>query len=193
MNRKTLGLVLMVVGGLAIVVALIGLLGGSDDNVESVAASTTAPSTITTATSSTQAPTTTEPSTTKPTTTTTEPTTTTEAPAIDPADAITAFVTSFVAMIDAGDAQGLFESLHPSVTANQDADLCQAFIEREILALVDYRLTGDITGPLATRYGEFEVDIYTAPVAFTFQGAAFDGEATFAIEDGEVRWFTTCR
>jgi hypothetical protein len=189
----------MVLGGVLVIAAIIGLVaggGGTAGPVEasatSTASTTTAPAaTTTTATTTTTVATTTTPTMTIVESTTSATTTTTNAP--DPVAAIEAFVPEFAGMIAAGDTQGLFDTLHPAVLDTQDADLCTAYIEREILALVDYRLTGAVTGPVATTYGSTMVDVYSGPVSFTYQGQAFDSTATFGLVDGEVRWFTTCR
>lgn len=177
----------MIVGGALAVIALIAMLRPGEPETVAAPSASTAPSTSpTTSATTTEVPSTS--STTEPPTTTAPTTSTTI-----PVDAIATFVTEFAALIDAGDADVLFDRLHPAVLEAQDADLCRAFIEREILELRDYRLTGDITGPVATTFGSMTVEMYTAPVAFTFQGTAFDGSASFALLDGEVRWFATCR
>ena len=185
----------MVLGGIAVAVAIVGMVAGGDAPAEPVAASTsTSTSTIT---PETTASTTTTAATTAPTMTipdgTTAASTTTTAVQPDPIEKIEAFVPEFAGMIAAGDVQGLFDTLHPAVLDAQDADLCRTYIEREILALVDYRLTGAVTGPSPTTFGSTSVDVYTGPVAFTYQGQSFDSTATFALDNGEVRWFTTCR
>ena len=41
--------------------------------------------------------------------------------------------------------------------------------------------------------GDVTVDVYTAPVTFTFQGQQFEATGDFALVDGVVHWFTTCR
>jgi hypothetical protein len=196
-TRRTLGLALMVLGGVLVIVAIIGLIVGGGGPVEPVAASTTTTTPSTTApattkpatTTTTQAPATTPTMTIVESTTTLATTTTTP----DPVAAIEAFVPEFAGMIAAGDTQGLLDTLHPAVLDTQDADLCRTYIEREILALVDYRLTGAVTGPVPTTFGSTTVDVYSGPVSFTYQGEAFDSTATFALVDGHVRWFTTCR
>lgn len=196
MTRRALGFALMVLGGVVVVVAIVGMVAGGGAPAEPVAAPTSTSTAMTTTTPATAASTTTTTvaSTTIPTMTIVETTTTpsTTAP-VDPAAAIAAFVPEFANMITAGDAQGLFDTLHPAVLETQDANLCKSFIEREILALVDYRLTGDVTGPVPTTFGSTTVDVYSGPVSFTYQGQTFDSSATFAMVDGGVRWFTTCR
>jgi len=194
-TRRTLGLALMALGGVLVIAAIIGLIAGGGGTAGPVAASitTTQATTSTTAapTSTTTTAATTTPTMTIVESTTTVSTTTTTAP--DPVGEIEAFVPEFAAMIAAGDVEGLFDTLHPAVLDTQEADLCKTYIEREILALVDYRLTGAVTGPVPTTFGPTTVDVYSGPVSFTYQGQSFDSTATFALVGGQVRWFTTCR
>jgi hypothetical protein len=193
MRRRRTGVALMAAGGVLAIVGLIGMLGSGDASTEAGPASSTPPTAATTTTAST----TTVTATTMPTVTiiesTTTASTTTTALQPDPVEVIQTFVPEFAGMIAADDVEGLFDTLHPAALETQDADLCRAFIEREIVALGDYRLTGDVTGPVATTFGSTTVDLYTAPVSFTYQGQSFDSTATFALVDGQVRWFTTCR
>lgn len=197
MTRRTLGLALMVLGGIMVIVAIVGMIAGGGAPAEPVAASTSTSTATSTTTRPTASTTTTPAATTTPTMTilesTTAASTTTTSVQPDPIETIEAFVPELAAMIAAGDAQGLFDTLHPAVLDAQDADLCRTYIEREILALVDYRLTGAITGPVPTTFGSTTVDVYSGPVSFSYQGQSFDSTATFAINDGAVRWFTTCR
>jgi hypothetical protein len=179
----------MVLGGLVVVVAIVGMVAGSGP-AEPVAAPTSTSTVMTTTTPAPTASTSTTAATTTSTMTVVETTTSTT---VDPLTAIAAFVPEFAMMIAAGDAQGLFDTLHPAVLETQDPDLCKAFIEREILALVDYRLTGGVTGPVPTTFGSTTVDVYSGPVSFSYQGQTFDSTATFAMVDSGVRWFTTCR
>ena len=112
----------------------------------------------------------------------------------DAAETVEGFFAAYVAAIDAGDADFLFDRLHPVVLEQPTADLCRAFIEREILALSNYRITDAITGPTSqTIAGTAVADVYSAPVEFVFQGQTFEGTATFAAVDGQMRWFTECR
>jgi len=196
-TRRTLGLALMVAGGVVVVVALIGMLtgGGASTEAGATSTSTTTISAATTAATTTAA--TTTAATTTPTmtileSTTTGPTTTTTVQP-DAIQAIETFVPEFAGMIAAGDVQGLFDTLHPAVLDAQDADLCKTYIEREILALVDYRLTGAVTGPVPTTFGSTTIDLYSGPVSFSYQGEAFDSTAAFGLVNGDARWFTTCR
>ena len=83
--------------------------------------------------------------------------------------------------------------MDPAVLDLFDADLCRTFIEREILALDNYALTGDVTGPDTQSIGDRVFEAYTAPTSFVFQGQSFESPASFAFVDDEVRWFTNCR
>lgn len=198
MNRRRLGLTLVVVGA---VIALVGIVGGlssgGDDAVAGETSTTTsslaAPATgaPSTAPSTTSAPVTSTNTTT--TTTTTLPRTTTTEPPVDPAVAVAAYIEDFAAAIAAGDVDALFDRLHPTVLETFDEPLCRAFIEREILQLVNYRQVGDVTGPETRQFAGTAVDFFLAPITFTFQGAPFEDEGGFAFVDDEVRWFTTCR
>ncbi|MFH1105320.1 MAG: hypothetical protein V1757_10340 [Actinomycetota bacterium] len=86
------------------------------------------------------------------------------------------------------------EHLHPAVFSLYDETVCRSFVEREILPLTDYRLTGDVTGPTTVTIGGQQVsNYYTAPVSFVISGQAFhDQPGTFALVDGEVYWLTQC-
>lgn len=194
--RRAVGNVLMAAGA---TLALVGVIGWVTDGGGDTVAATTQPTTSTQVTSTTDAPTTTGPpttttqpsttSTTEATTTTSQPTTTTVAAG----EAIAGFVGAFAAWIADGDVDALMAALHPAVIEASGEDLCRAFVEREILALVDYRLAGEVTGPRSATFGSGSIDMYEAPISFTFQGAAFDDTAQFAFVDGDVRWFATCR
>lgn len=104
------------------------------------------------------------------------------------------FFDEYVAAIDRGDVDFLFERLHPIVLDQPSADRCRGFIEREILALDDYRTTGEVTGPAPEDVAGNTVDeFFSVPVAFEFQGQSFESVAAFAPVEGEIRWFAECR
>jgi hypothetical protein len=113
------------------------------------------------------------------------------------ADDVRVFVEALAAAIAGGDADFVFDRLHPVVLGTFDAEICRTFVEGEILALVDYRIVGDIT----TEARTFTVDgeavtidpLFVVGVGFTFQGEEFTSDATFAAVDGEMRWFAECR
>lgn len=183
----------MVVGGVLSVVGAVGMLTGGDQTVEvpvAIDSTTTEPST----TSTTEPPTTTTVSfsTTTGTPSTTEPPTTSTTTLPDPAD-VEVFVNQFVAWIEEADTAALVGRLHPVVVDEYGADLCRDFVEREILALENYRVTGSVTGPDASQFGSVDIDVYRVPVVFTFQGEEFASDAAFAFVDGAVHWFATCR
>ncbi len=77
-------------------------------------------------------------------------------------------------------------------------DLCRSWVEREILAISAYQLTGEVTGPFARTLTIADTVIsvesyYEAPVSFVFQETSFDAVATFAMVDGETYWIGECR
>jgi hypothetical protein len=176
----------MVLGGLAVALGLIGMIATSgSSNQVAVSSTTTTPES--------SLPTTTIPSTTTthpPETTTTVPPSTTTT--IDPATAIAEFVEGFADAIGRGDVDMLMATLHPAVIEIFGEELCRTFVEDEILALDDYRLVGSVDGPTVRNIGSFSIDMYTGPVAFVFQGEAFESDASFASEE-TVTWFTECR
>lgn len=175
-------------------IALVGLIGwlaaGGDADETPEALDTT----TTTAAATTSAPSTT--TTIPPTTTTLPPTTTTVPPTttttFDTSGAVEDFVVEFADAIGRQDIEFLMDSIHPSVLALFDAESCRTFVEEEILLLEDYRLTGEVEGPESQTIADMPVNMYRAPVAFTFQGQEFASEAGFAFEGPEVRWFTQC-
>lgn len=116
----------------------------------------------------------------------------------DPAGAIDGFVTRFVRALDEDDTGFLIDSLHPKVVEAYGRDLCSAWIEREIVTLEDYQLTGDPVGPTTRRShtpaGLVEISgTFEVPVSFTFGGRQFDSRAGFAITGGSVYWLGECR
>ncbi|MGB7860961.1 MAG: hypothetical protein WBM90_10730 [Acidimicrobiia bacterium] len=187
MSRRNAGIVLMGLGSLLVVVGIV-VWAASGGNLTIADGSTTSTSRQTTsapATESTGPGTTTPPATTSPTP---APTTT----VVDLTPDIEAFVPVFADAIGAGDADFLFNTLHPAVLAIYDEATCRAFIDSDILLLEDYRLTGPATGPETQTIATFEVDVYSGPVSFRFQGETFDTTATFAFLDNRVTWFTEC-
>ncbi len=187
MNRKSVGLVMIVSG---LIMALVGLAGwifsGNDASGETsttIAASTTSlPTTLPETSTST--------TTSEPATTTTMPSTTTTT--IDASGSIQGFVPAFADAIAREDVDFLIATLHPSVLALFDEESCRTFITEEILELEQYRLIGEIAGPTTQLVGGMEVDMYQGAVAFAFRGQEFTSEAAFAFVDGQTRWFTQC-
>ena len=126
------------------------------------------------------------------TTTTTTPTTTLPPPSIE--DFIAAYAQ---ATIDQ-DGAFFFDNLLPELVEIYGAELCRDRVEREILAISDYQLIGDINGPrsrtLTVGDNSFPVEnYYEAQVRFTFQGETFDVVATYVTRDGQVYWIGECR
>ena len=188
-SKRIVGVVMMI-GGLGLFAfGVASLLGAGDDNPAPVAlGTTTAPTSTTIVVEITIPPpptTTTAPA----PSTTVEPTTTTT---INPAALIEAFVIEFAAATAADDTGFLFESLHPAVFELHDRSVCSAFVEDEIILLDDYRLIGLVEGPETRTFGQMTIEVYTAPIAFNFQGAAFEAQAGFALSEGEVGWLTEC-
>lgn len=173
----------------------IGLIGmftsgdGASTEALSTAATTTTTQNIDTTTSTSIA--TTSTTLVAGTTTTSVPATTTTT--LDAAAEIEAFVEEFSAAIERRDIDFLLGTLHPAVIELFSEELCRTFIEDEILLLGDYRLTGEIDGPTRQTIGSFTINMYAGPVAFTFQGQDFEGDAAFAIEENGVTWFSECR
>lgn len=200
MNRRNLGIGLAALGLVMIVIGIAGL-GGSEKTetfaatpatpVTSAAPTTTTPATTNT-TSEAPPPTTTATTTTS--TTTTSTTTTTAAPA----PSIEEFIVAYAAATASGDAAFLYDSLMPGLRDVFGEELCRGWVDREIVIISDYQLTGEVTGPIARtlNVGETTLNVdqyYEAPVKFTFQGESFDTVATFVVEDGQVYWIGACR
>ncbi len=115
-----------------------------------------------------------------------------------PTASIEDFAAEYATATETDDVDFLFDHLYPAVRDALGADLCRNWVETEIIAISDYRITGDITGPLATTLSVAGTSIpvdqyYSAPISFTFQGQSFDGQATWVVEDGQVYWAGECR
>jgi hypothetical protein len=134
--------------------------------------------------------------TTRPTTTTADPTTSsTIAPGLG---AVERFVVDYRVALDTDDVAFLFEWLHPAVKDGYGFDLCRDWVAREIATLESYQLTGPLIGPssatIATNGGTFEVDdLYSGPISFVYQGAFFEDQAQFAVQEGSIYWLGICR
>ena len=179
MSRRSVGLALVALGGIVAVIGLIGMVTSGDGGISEAASptTTTIEDSETTTTTSRSA------------TTTTQATTTT----LDVTAEIEAFVEGFATAIEREDVDSLLATLHPAVPETFDEEICRTFIENEILLLLEYRLTGEIDGPNSQTIGSFTIDMYSGPVAFTFQGQDFESGASFAIEETGVTWFGECR
>ena len=177
---------MMIIGALLTVVGVAGIALDGDDVAVAATTSSTASTSAATTTTSTS-------STTPPTSTTTiAPTTSTLPPEI-----VEEFAVAFAAALERGDADFVFDRLHPVVIAIHDQASCRATVEDRVLLITDYRLTGPVSGPEST---DFTVsnriitvsELFRAPVAFGFQGTEVETEGVFALLDGEMRWFTDC-
>jgi hypothetical protein len=194
MSNRTLGLSLMIVGLALVATAIVlGVNGSSDDQPQATeTTSTVAPtSTMNVSTSfSTQTTTTTSP----PATTTTSQTTTSTT---RPPETIEEFVGLFADALSTGDRAFVLDRLYPDVVDAYPADVCETWVDDEIMALSDYRLTGDLSGPVdksVTVAGRQMTirDVYSAPVSFSFGGQSFDSSADFVLVDGIVHWLGMC-
>lgn len=117
---------------------------------------------------------------------------TTTFPVFDEVGAVEAFVLEFAAALDREDVDFLYERLHPAVKSTFDESTCRTHIESEILDLDGYRQTGPVEGPLDTEFAEFLLTTYEVPVAFDFDGQAFESSASYSLTEGTVRWFAQC-
>lgn len=189
MRKRSLGITLMVGGVVIALIGVVGWLRSGDRDPEARTTTTTSATTTIADPGTTSSSTTTTVSTT--TTSTTIPTTTTTT-TIDAGPAIESFMEQFTDAIAREDTDFLLARLHPAVLDLFGQEACRAFISEEILQLEQYRLIGEVTGPTPQAIADVRVDIYRAPAAFVFQGQEFTSEAGFALEDGEVRWFTQC-
>lgn len=127
-------------------------------------------------------------------TTTLEATTTTET--VDAVD-ISAFVERFAVALETGDVGFLVETLHPVVVEAFGDETCETWVRREVMLLSDYRIDGNpesigdgqVTAPTGTLAVE---DMWSAPVAFTFNGEKFETQSSFAVIGGSVFWLGEC-
>lgn len=199
-DRRRLGIGLVLVGILAVLIGLVGMLSSGEDGDLSAATTIAAATTATGATTTTAAPTSSSTST---TTTTTVPATssstssTTSTTGVSPQAIVEEFAAAFASSLATGSGDFAYERLHPVVVALYGADLCRAYVDREVVLISDYTFAGPVSGPtpqpFTTATGDVTVDVYTAPVTFTFQGQQFEATGDFALVDGVVHWFTTCR
>ena len=95
--------------------------------------------------------------------------------------------------LEADDIDFLFERLHPIVTDAFGADLCRGFVEREIAILENYVATAAAGDPVSQSVQGVQVEIFNVPVEFDFQGQHFEATSTYALVEGEIRYFTECR
>ncbi len=186
--------------GVGVILVIVGFVAGggddtsADDTTTTLAATSTVVETTTTVseTTTTAAATT---STASDSTTTTAPATTTTTQA---EETVEEFVEDFSAALDAGDRDFVANRLHPVVYDGWGEDLCNAWIDREIMTLSDYTLIAVTSGPadatVDTPNGTMSVaDMYEADVSFTFEGQSFDSGGTYAPIDGVMYWLGQCR
>lgn len=181
-----MGFVLTLVGVTLIVVGVLMLW----DSAQLQATTTTvlaAPTTTTTSPTTTTATTT--------TTTTIAATTTTTLPP----ETVEAFVATYRAALDADDVEFLFGRLHPQIIEIHGAELCRAWVEREVVALDNYEIVGEVAGPADERFtapdgSQFVVaDKFSTTISFSFQGEPGESPADFALIEGVMFWLGTCR
>lgn len=194
MGNRTLGLSLMALGlALVVTAVVLGVTGSSDD--QSVATETTTTVRLaSTAEPSTSTPIQTTSTTSSPVTTTSSPSTTSTT---RPPETVEEFVDLFASALASGDRAFVLNRLHPDVADAYAAGVCETWVDSEIMALSDYRLTGDTSGPVdkeVTIAGQQVTieQVYSAPVSFTFGGQNFDSSADFALVDGVVYWLGVC-
>ncbi len=192
-RQKQLAAAAMVLGVLLSVVGLVGAVLDGDD--AAVAATTASSPTSIAAPAATAAPATTAPATTTaaPTFSSTSSTTATTVAG----ETVEEFAVAFADALARGDADFLFDRLHPVVLAIYDEASCRETVTTRVLPVTDYRLTGPVTGPNPTEFtvGEETVsvpELFRAPVTFGFRGTDVETEGVFAPLDGEIRWFTDC-
>lgn len=190
-SRKAIGVAMMVIGLGLFLFGIASLFGSGGDDPEPVAGdSTTSIPTSTTIEIEVTVPPPSTTATVSASTTTVEATTTTTT--IDPGTLIEAFVVEFAAATAADDTEFLIQSIHPAVFETRDQAVCDAFVGSDIILLDNYRLTGPVAGPETRTYGQMTIEVYTAPVAFTFQGSDFEAQAGFALSENGVGWLTAC-
>ena len=196
MNRRTVGMGLMGLGAVLVVASAIGLFAqrGAADPVSAPTTqiTTTTSTTVAATTTTTVAPTTTTTTTVAETTTTTATSSATTTN-VDEKTLVEEFIPMYRIAIQLENVDFLFDRLHPEVLNLSTPELCRDFIEREILALQEYQQIGPVEGPEVRDLGSGLESVYTVPVSFIFQGTSFEATASYAVVDGEVRWFTECR
>lgn len=202
MNRW-LGPGLMAGGAVLVVVAIIGFVASGDGEAEAATTSTAGSSDTSSTTSSsstTTSSTTTSSTTTSSTTTssTTTSSTTTSTTTTIPVETVEEFAAAYGAALAAGDVEFVWERLHPAVKEGYGEDLCRAWVEREVMQLMEYVLVSVNSGPLATQFalptGAVTVaDVYDVTVSFTFQGQPFTTDSGYAPVGVEMHWLGACQ
>lgn len=184
-------------GAILLVAAVLIWVAGSEPSEPEASPDTTLEEATTTSTTPTEVTTSTSETTTtstKATTTAQPPTTTTT---IDTASLIEAFIGDLGEAITNGDSAFVFSRLHPEIVDGFGQDVCRSWVETQIMALVDYRMAGEVSGPttgaLDTPGGRIVIDErYSVPIAFRFGGQDQQTTADYVIIDGTVYFTGTC-
>jgi hypothetical protein len=199
------GIVLMVIGLVVVLIGGVGWALSGDDTTQDAAATTSTIVETTTSTPSTTASAadTTSTSATSSTTTstsTTESTSSTSSTSTSPDDPETVeeFVEEFSEALEDGDREFVLERLHPVVIDGWGAELCETWVDTEIMALSDYTLVsvneGPVTRTVNTPAGAQQVEnFFDASVTFTFEGQDFEASGSFALVDSDMYWLGQCR
>ncbi len=188
MDRRNLGLGLVVGGCLLIVLSLVMLFGPDATDSEAVSSTTTTelvPITSATTTTSLQP------------TTTTQPSTTTTIPMVSTAVRVAGFVGQFAAAIEQQDESFLLDSLHPEIIEGFGESECRLWIQTRVMALTDYfpisTPRGPSAGTLVSPGGTIEFENrYTVDVSFVFDGEPIEDTADFVVEDERIFFTGPC-
>lgn len=201
------GIVLMVIGLVVVLIGGVGWALSGDDTGEEIAASTSTSGPTTTAPAPTTSVADTTTSTTVPSTATTTASTSTSPSSTssssstsspDDPETVEEFVEDFADALEDGDREFVLETLHPVVIEGWGAELCESWVDSEIMALSDYTLVsvneGPITRTVDTPAGAQEVEnFFDTSVTFTFQGQSFDAAGSFALIEDDMYWLGQCR
>jgi len=107
-------------------------------------------------------------------------------------------VEDYAQALEDGDREFIRERLHPVVIDGWGEDLCEAWIDREVMGLSNYVLVSVDRGPVLqtvdTPNGAVEVeDFFSGSVTYTYQGQDFEGGGSFALIDTTMFWLGQCR
>jgi hypothetical protein len=196
------GIVLMVVGLVIVLIGGVGWALSGDDSGDEMAGSTTTTGATTTSLASTTTAgdattTTVAPSTTSSTSSTTSSSTTSSSIPDEP-ETVEDFVADFSQALEDGDREFVLERLHPVVIDGWGPDLCESWVDSEIMTLSNYTLVsvneGPVTRTVDTPAGAEQVEnFFDTSVTFTFQGQNFDAAGSFALIGTDMYWLGQCR